>query len=91
MNNQVTGVITSKDSDVQVTIISSSPAADNRKEVIGLAVLKLAYLLSQDMNASNKKALAHLVTDASLEKVRNRESDYWVSDDGEYTLTIIEK
>lgn len=90
MNNQVTAIITSEDSNVQVTIISRSPSADNRKEVVEMARFKLARLISGQTKSSQMKALAGLMTDQSFIEVLNGNSDYWVSDDGEYMLSIIE-
>lgn len=90
MNNQVTGIITSEDSNVQVTIISSSPCADNRQEVMYMALYKLVRLLGAQTNASQRKAMASLVTDESFIATLRGESDYWVSDDGEHMLSIIE-
>lgn len=90
MNKQVTAIITSEDSNVQVTIISSSPCADNRQEVVEMALTKLSRLISGQTNASQRRALAGLMTDQSLVEVVKGNSDYWVSDDGEYMLSIIE-
>lgn len=89
MNQQVTAIITSEDSNVQVTILSSSPSENNRKEVVEMARYKLSRLISGQTNASQRIAMAGLMTDQSLVEVLNGNSDYWVSDDGEYMLSII--
>lgn len=90
MSNQAAAIITSEDSDVQVTIISSSPTRDNRQEVFEIALDKLSFLIGDQSKSSQRKALAGLMTDQSLVEVINGNSDYWVSDDGEYVLSIIE-
>lgn len=90
MNNQVTAIITSEDSSVQVTLISNSPTLDNREEVVGMAMYKLSALIGWQTKASQRKAMAGLMTDQSFLEVLRGNSDYWVSGDGEYILSIIE-